>query len=622
MKNNNQRNSLDNDRSKFGTFCKKNFERIAKSLSCLNKPFFKEFPFICFFMTAMGFWTIIDDMFRRFRAEENFSAHPPYSMLFGRITILFLFAYLIATVITFIKNKHLKWTFKVFFYVIILSLAVTCFFLRINFDLEICPTCFVLLAETTGRESGEFIDQYILSPTVIPTLLVLLGSIIAIVLAEYFLRKEKIKNWIKVHTVFFRKYLSIVLLFVLVYGLCSTRIYWKVRNAETPDDVRLMYAPTDPISSIYTSLLTLHMMEENMKDAIEINKTVYEKEDAFITEDEPLNIVLVIGESYIKCHSQLYGYYLQTAPNMLREQQDGRLFVFNDVISTSNSTSIVVKNILSCNNSGAGEQWYDFPAFLTIFKKAGYNVYFWDNQRDFDSMATYSFTLNSFLYAPELLEIMYTKTNDEVYTYDGGLVESFNKTIDVASAKHNLILLHLQGQHLTPTSRFPQGEFERFTADSIRRNDTYLTHEMKEYIAGYDNATLYNDYVMDMVFDTFRDSNTIVIYFSDHGEEVYDYRKQCGRDHGEINSMTLRYQYEVPFMIWCSDTYMEKNPDVVNSIRQAVDRPFVNDNLSHMLFNLAGISTTYYREDFDLLSPNYRCEQREVKGHYIYEEMR
>ena len=127
---------------------------------------------------------------------------------------------------------------------------------------------------------------------------------------------------------------------------------------------------------------------------------------------------------------------------------------------------------------------------------------------------------------------------------------------------------------------------------------------------------------MDMVFDTFRDSNSIVIYFSDHGEEVYDYRKQCGRDHGEINSMTLRYQYEVPFVIWCSDTYMEKNPDVVNGIRQAVDRPFVNDNLSHMLFNIGGISTTYYKESYDLLSPNYRCEQRRVKGNRIYEEER
>lgn len=622
MENNNQNNGLGNDKSRLGTFWKKNLERITKKLSFLNKPFLKEFPFICFFMTAMGFWTIIDDMFRRFRAKEDILAHPPYSMLFGRITILFLLAYLIATFIMFIKNKSLKWTFKVFNYVLFLSLGITSFFLNINFDLEICPTCFVLLAETTGRESSEFIDQYILSPTVIPTLLVLLGSIIAIVLAEYFWRKEKIRIWLKARSVSIRKYLSIVLLFVLVYGMCSTRIYWRVFDAEIPDDVRRMHAPTDPLSSIYTSLLTLHMMEENMKDAIEINKTVFETEDAFITEDEPLNIVLVIGESYIKCHSQLYGYYLQTTPNMQRELQEGRLFVFNDVISTSNYTSVVVKNILSCNNSGAGEQWYDFPAFFTIFKKAGYNVYFWDNQRDYDSMATYSFTLNSFLYDPELQEIMYTKTNDEVYEYDGGLVESFNETIDVASAKHNLIVLHLMGQHLTPTGRFPQDEFGHFTADNIKSNNSFQTYEMKEYIAGYDNATLYNDYVMDMIFDTFKDSNTIVIYFSDHGEEVYDYRKRCGRDHGEINSMILRYQYEVPFVIWCSDIYMEKNPDVVNSIRQAVDRPFVNDNLSHMLFKIGGISTTYYRENDDLLSPNYRCEQRRVKGNCIYEEER
>ncbi|MBO7281005.1 MAG: hypothetical protein J6V00_07570 [Bacteroidaceae bacterium] len=70
----------------------------------------------------------------------------------------------------------------------------------------------------------------------------------------------------------------------------------------------------------------------------------------------------------------------------------------------------------------------------------------------------------------------------------------------------------------------------------------------------------------------------------------------------------LKYQYEVPFMVWCSDDYILKNPTTVEAIKGAVERPFLTDNLCNMLFNLGSINTIYYRDSLDLISPNYKSK--------------
>ena len=599
------------------------------SLKSVVRPFLMELPLHLFFMKLMGVKAVLALIMQRANALDEIDKYPTYLNLFGRIAILFLFAYIAATIITIIKNKVFKRIFKLLLYFLVVALFFVNAFIQMNFHLGITPTLFILLAETTASESSEFIQQYIFSDTMLPTLKILIISLVEIIVVEVLWSKIKksrrVYEWIKGVPSYLTKILSIGVLSFLLFGIFSTNIYYRVHKAKSPDFVNGMLPPTDPLSSIYTSWVTLRMMSDNVADAIDINKMAYRTDGTYTTLDDSLNIVVVIGESYIKWHSQLYGYELATAPNMYREQQEGRLFVFNDVISSSKSTSISMRDIFSCNNNSVKEQWYNHPAFSAIFKKAGYNVYFWDNQRDFAKMETYSFTLNSFLYNPELQDIFYTQTNEKAYTYDAELVESFNSAVNLAGAKHNLVLLHLQGQHVAPSGRFPHDTFKHFTADSIKRTDSFLTREMKEYIADYDNATLYNDYVLNRIFEIYNESNSIVIYFSDHGEEAYDYRKQCSRDHGEVTAMSLKYQYEIPFVVWCSDVYRKNNPDVVDAIQQAVDRPFVLDNIHNLLFDLGNIVTSYRNDSSNIISPNYECGKRYIKlvdGDYIYEKLR
>lgn len=597
--------------------CLKN---LKAKLSKFAYPFYEELPYICSFMLLMGGLNVVWGMLKRIIYINEFNIPPSFFNFLGRFCLIFLFSYIGATIITIIKKQRLKLIVKNLFYTIAIIIFLIVLFIKNNFNLEISPTCFVLLAETTSNESQEFVNQFIFSRNIIPTIVYALLIVLGIVVFERLWCN--IKKRLKSKENHIVNILSAIIIPIFLFGLYSTNIYWKIYNAQSPDHIRLMFPSNDPITSTYSSLMMLDMMNNQMRNAMELNKHVFENVDSYTTQKDSINVVLVIGESYIKSHSRLYGYNLNTTPNLSREQNSDNLFVFNDVISSSNYTSVAVRNILCCNNTSSGEQWYNYPNFLTIFKKAGYNVCFWDNQAGVGKNTTYSFTLNNFLYNSDMCNMAYTKTNEVSYQYDKELVDSYRNTVGVSNVKNNLVLFHLIGQHVDPSTRFPHNEFKVFTKDSIKRNDSYLDDYKKEYIANYDNATLYNDYVLNEIIEIFNNSNTILLYFSDHGEEIYDYRDRCGRDHGVFTANKLKYQYDVPFVIWCSDIFKEKNPDIVRNIRNAVDKPFVIDNVCNILFNVAKIETPYYRDTLDIISPNYLCKDRILDNKYIYEDIR
>jgi heptose-I-phosphate ethanolaminephosphotransferase len=279
-----------------------------------------------------------------------------------------------------------------------------------------------------------------------------------------------------------------------------------------------------------------------------------------------------------------------------------------------------MKNLLCCNSIGEGEEWFDAPFFPAVFKSAGYGVYLWDNQKTFNANADYSFTLNSFLYNPEFDKIAYTATNDTSYQYDGQIVEDFTKNVKMKAA-HNLVIFHLMGQHNIQHKRYPHIPlFDHFTADSIRKKANYLDKEKKQMIAEYDNSTLYNDYVIDQIIHLFENKNTILFYLSDHGEEVFDFRNRIGREHGPLFDKKLFFEYQVPCMVWCSDTFIQNHPETINAIKKAEDKPLMSDILFNTLFNVGGIQTDLYRPEDDVLHPSYQTRKRIIEGQLDYDK--
>ena len=511
---------------------------------------------------------------------------------------------------------------KWFFYVLAFVLMGTYAFLWNNFEMGISPHTATLLAETSEGETREFLQTYYNTQgTMIAGICVAVALVI--VLALEWQRRELARV---LYRKWARRLVVLPLLVALFTGAACSYVYVQLATARASAEMDKWERDHDPDGAdLVTSVVySLNYLRTSGNDIVLARAQATEVATATCTTTEPdsLDVVFVLGESYNKHHAGLYGYGLATTPRLERERDAGNLFVFNDVIAPYNATSVVEKNVFSCNSMADGEYWYDRPIFPTVFHRAGFNVYFWDMQRNFMPHKLYTITVNDFLYNEDIARVSYTDTVTRNFAYDGQLVADFIANRRVPEARHNLVIFHFMGQHVSPRERYP-ASFAHFTADSIHRSESWLTQDKKGYIAHYDNATLYNDAVMKGIFDFYRQRNAVIVYFADHGDEVYDYRDVKGRHgHYDPDSLHLKHHIEVPFMIWCSDTYKERHPDIVARITAALDRPFMLDNACQVLFDLASLQNPYYRPERDLLSPAFTPTRRLVYYKYDYDERR
>lgn len=570
------------------------WKKIAAKLQrILVAPLIQELPFYVLFLLAISVMPL------RFIPSH---IHALYmERLFNFFFIDFPRAGAISYLFTFVIYYSRSRVLKVLGYAAASILFTVCLFLHLVFHKTLQPDIITLVAETNARESTEFLSSFLFSKGGILTLLLLTIYLFLIVFLEK--RKRQMADTLK--RLRHQVVVGVMLLLFILDGLVQFRFYHTILAVKTVDDMPDDYGCYDSVTTLFYSLYSVRLVEKEMQRAV--NVTCQVKQAAMPLEGDSLNVVYVIGESYIKCHSQLYGYYLPTAPLLAQEEKKGNLFVFDHVVSPFNQTSLTMKNTFCCNSLRNGERWADYPYFPAIFKKAGFQVYFWDVQKDDGMQALFEFSLNSFVYDKDLIKESYTQISKNSFQYDDQAVQDFSREAK-GMRKYNLVMFHLMGQHLDAGSRYPHTkQFDKFSFRDIKSNKPYLDNQKKQMIAEYDNATLYNDYVVKHIIDLFRNKNTVILYFSDHGEEIYDYRDSYGRVDFDEKTAKLgyRYQYEVPFMIWCSDKYMQKYPHIVNEVRKALHRPFRTDDICQVLFHIAQLHTPYYREKYDMLSAGY-----------------
>ena len=165
---------------------------------------------------------------------------------------------------------------------------------------------------------------------------------------------------------------------------------------------------------------------------------------------------------------------------------------------------------------------------------------------------------------------------------------------------YKLDIIHLRGQHFEYENHYPKEQQFFKIADYRNRQ---LNDEEKQVVAHYDNATRWNDVVVDSILRNYKDSDAVVIYLADHGEEVYDDLPVKGRIYATPTARQARQEFEIPFWIWCSSKYIDHHPDIVAQIRSAARRPWITDRLPHLLLYLSGISHADYDERLSLIGP-------------------
>lgn len=528
---------------------------------------------------------------------------------------LFLDTYILTLLVTLVPlkiRKYVRWIILCFLYLI----AIVDLFCFTRLGTGISPNIIQLILETSKQESSEFFNSYITldifkSPISIVIILLFIHIAISII---------KKRNWFP-SNIWVGLIISILLIICTtisikhkrdVIELLSTNSNKELANFFTADlsRSRVSYLP------IYRLASALHI------NSIERAQTgLYLQKYSHISIDScnivSPNIVLIIGESYNKHHSSLYGYHLPTTPFQVQEAGSGRLFVFNDAVTPYNLTSEVFKNILSLNDCSTKEEWYEKPLFTQILKNSSYNVSFISNQylaKDFND-----FSAGAFIDNIQISKLQFCHRNNQLHEYDMGLLQEYD-SLKANNKECNLTIFHFVGQHIDYKNRFPQ-EYNSFSYTNYQRTD--LTREEISIISDYDNATRYNDEVLKQIITTFIYTNTIILFLSDHGEECFDEIHTFGRQHNqELNPFVAKNEFEIPFWIWCSDEYKEKHKEIVSAIIKSTKLPFYSSDLGHIILYLAGIKSRYYKAENNILDKRYNSHRKRLlKGGTSYEEL-
>ena len=325
-----------------------------------------------------------------------------------------------------------------------------------------------------------------------------------------------------------------------------------------------------------------------------LKRSIAEADVKCIEVPERLTIVYVVGESFSRARSSLFGYPMCVNPNLAREFEAGRLIVFDNVITHSPRTLDVYRAMLSTWDILGKEKFTDFALLPALMKKGGYHVSYFDNQSLINSGKGFDFGCTYFFSDKEIRDLSVDSYNDEIKRYDGELVECFPPCSHSAL---QFTIYHLMGQHVMFKSRYPE-DFSYFKPEMYPPG--MYTRKQAEIVAQYDNATLYNDYVLGQIINQLRDKPSVLIYAPDHGEQVYDYRDEMGRNI-KASLDNVRIFYEVPAFVWVSDKYKLLFPEKIEAMNRNIHKAIYNSDLPHTVLDIAGIKTRRLSGGFSLV---------------------
>lgn len=577
-----------------------------------------------------------------------------YDNLFSE---LFLDIYLACVLLSLIPSRVRRWV-RGLFYVVLYTVAIIDVFCFWKFSSSLTPTMLLLVGETNSREAGDFFNTYLSTDVIfspIGWLLLLILFHILFVCRQWLYKfipesyKRFLQNATEKLRLFACRYrlrfvggIAVLALFITgVINSYNNKVQMtRLMTADTIGTVEHILTEKNracfylPIYRLAFSVYSNHLASQQVNRCIAAAKTV--KVDSCSYQSP--NIVLIIGESYGKVHSQLYGYKYPTTPRQVKLERSGLLTRFSDVVSCWNLTSFVFKNVLSMHVVGQKGEWCDYALFPELFKKAGYNVTFLTNQfLPQAKEAIYDFSGGFFLNNPELSKFLFTTRNNSLHRFDEGLLADYdglvksggiviNNARDRKSAAKdpNLIIFHLIGQHVNYRTRVPNDR-RVFTAADYAESRPDLSERRRRVLADYDNACLYNDSIVASIIKRFENTNSIVIYMPDHGEECYEPGRNfiCRNHSADVDWPLAHYEFEVPFWIYCTHRYAVTHPEIFKAIKDAKDKRFMTDALPHMLVWLAGISAKDYRPEYNLLSPQYNERRPRILKHVAdYDKLR
>jgi glucan phosphoethanolaminetransferase (alkaline phosphatase superfamily) len=315
--------------------------------------------------------------------------------------------------------------------------------------------------------------------------------------------------------------------------------------------------------------------------------------------DRPLTIIVVVGESTTRNHMSLYGYCRDTTPILRGEAPS--LFVFRDTISEIPMTVFALSNGFRVTLDR--EHGHPDQSLFDVFNAAAFHTYWLSNQFDYPGDPVSSLTQR----AQHRIVTYRGKKNDTRHTnsLDDVLLAPLDMVVTSDRAS-KLILLHTVGTHSYYEDRIPSG----FQADAYRRETLNRDANQSKSIDTYDRAVRYVDLIVGKVLGRAgaEPGDVAVVYFSDHGDEVFDAIDFVGHRFPRATQDMV----EIPLFVWLSPHLRASQPALVAALNASSSQKMDLRDVSPLLLDLAGIRVEGLSADRRPLDGSFRPHTRLV----------
>jgi heptose-I-phosphate ethanolaminephosphotransferase len=311
--------------------------------------------------------------------------------------------------------------------------------------------------------------------------------------------------------------------------------------------------------------------------------------------DLPATLVLIIGESTNRQHMSLYGYPRKTTP--LLDAMKDEMLVFKQVIGPRPYTIEALQQVLTFADQKHPDLYLTKPSIMNMMRQAGYKSFWITNQQTMTKRNTMLTTFSK--YTDKQVYLNNTRLQNS-RQYDGDVLAPFAEALQ-DPAPRKLIVLHLLGTHMKYKYRYPD-EYIHFKDNA--NLDPVLSKNKVEVINSYDNAVLYNDFVVSNIIKIYEKSrqNGFLVYFSDHGEDVYE---APGYDVlGRNEASPTLPMYAVPFLLWMTPDWRAKMPEINNDV---LERPYSMSHFIHTWADLAGLQFSDYEPHKSLINKEFEA---------------
>jgi glucan phosphoethanolaminetransferase (alkaline phosphatase superfamily) len=480
---------------------------------------------------------------------------------------------------------------RVLIHIFILVVPIAIFY-RVLYHGSISPGVFLSIISTTRREAYELLSAH---PWLTGVLLLFVVSAVCAAAA----------SWLA-HSPFPRRmYLALAVsagITLLLWGLVTYHNHGKLYKLSWAlrDSAREVFPLDVALSSRIVALGKYRTMQAGAARASFEFTNVHPVAPPSST---PVTYVVVIGESSRRRSWSLYGYPRPTTPRL--DAMRDELFVFEDAVTNATVTMYSLALALTRAGPTTWEVAAREKSLVTLLRQGGFRVDWISNQERFglseNPVTSIALEADSTSFANDAAANLAAGAARD--PFDSNLLARLDAVLN-AQTQNSVIFLHTMGSHDAYDERYPKS-FDVLHSEAAA-NGRFSAYQLRT-IDEYDASVLFTDFIVSSVIKRLaeRGGTTAVLYFSDHGERLFEPDLPDLRGHGF--PLPSKAEVEVPFLLWLSPALRSSRPEYVTRLRARTAAPVQLENVFDTVVDLAGLSYEQGDTHASLLSADFHA---------------